>query len=952
LNNINLTIRKGEFIGILGEVGSGKSSLIQAIMNNLIILNSNFEDQFIENLKNDLKKLDGNNKNEEKKIVVNGTIAYTSQFPWIQNETLRNNILFYGDFNEMKYKNLLKICNLEKDINSFENKDLIEIGHKGIYLTAAQKTRISLARAVYNERDIYLFDDPLSSLDSESCHKFFKDCLMNFLQEKTRILATNNLNYISFFDRIIWLGNNKQIIFDGKFEELKNQTFYKEFIKEKLNTKRKGKDKIDDKLDNMDNTYNFIKEDINICTNLTLENNFSQKEIDSNSGILGNKININSISQDSIDYNKNSLHKISNEEFQEEIGLIKFSVFFKYFQYMGGKYIFIIGGITMLFWISFRTLSDLWLLDWIKQNEEKYKNAYNESFPFNIKDNLINFLIFAGLSIFSVLFISFSLKILIKGNFRIWKYLYSNIISSFIKAPTNFFEGSIQIRIIYYYLLKDLENLPNNKNNIGSLFTNIFSFFGVVFFCSFLEIYALPLILFLIVIGFFIYSFYLKINRQLHRIEEISRSNVLNIISEAISGGRVIRVFDKIDFFKKKFYSKLDDNYIINIFINGTKNWFELIIDCLSTVLLIFFIVFAIISQDKFTPQSFGLILNYTLFMQYILIDFFKELTLFLNNTITMERCLNFLQIPKEKTINSTNQSLIPEQTFEDRILPKANGESYETNTNNKENVASVIRKNLQSNDDCKDNTYSYCINKEEEIPISCNYNKKDLNNLIDSSKKKDDFVEKNSSKFIDGNPINLNLNKEIPKSSINNFLEESEIYEDCISYEDSLIKNNLAEKNLIDLEAKTFENQVQYNKSFIDKEAETFENEVPYDEEFDEENRILYDFINEKFKEVDPFVNRDWKMMEEKNDFKSFSLDEASGLRSIKTEIIIRVNHEKVKQFMMDLNERHKFTKNLDVIKDLRVIGKSYYLKYMKLKSVLILSARDFIFVEKVCEV
>ncbi len=203
MKNINLTIKKGEFIGLIGEVGSGKSSMLQAIMNNLLIFNSDKSQKngIVNDLNNDIdkrsevqKKIDYS-KNDEAKIIVNGKLGYTSQIPWIQNETLRNNILFFEEYEEQKYNSILKICSLEKDIENFDGKDFIEIGEKGVNLSGGQKSRLSLARAVYNERDIYLFDDPISSLDADVGKKVFSECFMNHLKNKTRILATHNIKF-------------------------------------------------------------------------------------------------------------------------------------------------------------------------------------------------------------------------------------------------------------------------------------------------------------------------------------------------------------------------------------------------------------------------------------------------------------------------------------------------------------------------------------------------------------------------------------------------------------------------------------------------------------------------------------------------------------------------------------------------------------------------------------
>ena len=144
LKDISFKINKGEIIGIIGEVGSGKSSLLQSILNALILLNPN----------------------ECKGIYINGSIGYVSQIPWIQNETIKNNVLFFNEYDEKKYREILELSQLNYDLSNFEGGDLTEIGEKGINLSGGQKVRITLARILYANPDIYLFDDPISPLDA------------------------------------------------------------------------------------------------------------------------------------------------------------------------------------------------------------------------------------------------------------------------------------------------------------------------------------------------------------------------------------------------------------------------------------------------------------------------------------------------------------------------------------------------------------------------------------------------------------------------------------------------------------------------------------------------------------------------------------------------------------------------------------------------------------------
>ena len=102
-----------------------------------------------------------------------GRVAYVSQTSWIQSGTVRDNILFGKPMDITRYENAIKACALDKDINSLSHGDLTEIGQRGINLSGGQKQRIQLARAVYNDADIYLLDDPFSAVDAHTASILF-----------------------------------------------------------------------------------------------------------------------------------------------------------------------------------------------------------------------------------------------------------------------------------------------------------------------------------------------------------------------------------------------------------------------------------------------------------------------------------------------------------------------------------------------------------------------------------------------------------------------------------------------------------------------------------------------------------------------------------------------------------------------------------------------------------
>ena len=105
-------------------------------------------------------------KSQQAKIYINGSTAYVPQQAWIQNASLRDNIIFGRDFHEKFYNQVIEACSLLLDIDMMPDGDETEIGEKGINLSGGQKQRVSLARSIYSGADIYMFDDPLSAVDA------------------------------------------------------------------------------------------------------------------------------------------------------------------------------------------------------------------------------------------------------------------------------------------------------------------------------------------------------------------------------------------------------------------------------------------------------------------------------------------------------------------------------------------------------------------------------------------------------------------------------------------------------------------------------------------------------------------------------------------------------------------------------------------------------------------
>ena len=205
LKDLNFEIEKGGLVAVVGKVAAGKSSFLQALIQNMHILKND----------EDLKTYIG----------IQGSIAFCSQEAWIQNKTIRDNILFGNEFEEERYWEVIRVCMLRSDLDILPGGDLTEIGERGINLSGGQKARVNIARAIYSKADIYLFDDPLAALDQYVGKRIFEECIYKYLSGKTRIIVTNNQQFLSHVDSIFVLRDGK-IIQEGRFEHLMKESGY------------------------------------------------------------------------------------------------------------------------------------------------------------------------------------------------------------------------------------------------------------------------------------------------------------------------------------------------------------------------------------------------------------------------------------------------------------------------------------------------------------------------------------------------------------------------------------------------------------------------------------------------------------------------------------------------------------------------------------------------------
>ncbi|KAL1074886.1 hypothetical protein V6Z11_D11G320200 [Gossypium hirsutum] len=195
LKDINLKVSHGMSVAVCGTVGSGKSSLLSCLLG-------------------ELPKISGTLK-------LCGTTAYVAQSPWIQSGKIVDNILFGKEMDRDKYDKVLEACTLKKDLEILSFGDQTVIGERGINLSGGQKQRIQIARALYQDADIYLFDDPFSAVDAHTGSHLFKEVLLKNLRSKTVIYVTHQVEFLPAADLILVMKDGR-IVQAGKYNDILN----------------------------------------------------------------------------------------------------------------------------------------------------------------------------------------------------------------------------------------------------------------------------------------------------------------------------------------------------------------------------------------------------------------------------------------------------------------------------------------------------------------------------------------------------------------------------------------------------------------------------------------------------------------------------------------------------------------------------------------------------------
>ncbi|KAG8004595.1 Multidrug resistance-associated protein 4 [Nibea albiflora] len=565
LQDVSVTVKSNQLLTVIGPVGAGKSSLLSAILGEL--------------------------PHDEVMLKVKGQLSYAAQQPWVFPGTIRSNIVFGRELNLQKYEQVVRACALKKDFELLPDGDQTLIGDQGATLSGGQKARVNLARAVYQDADIYLLDDPLSAVDAEVGRHLFEQCICGLLKNKCRILVTHQLQHLWAADQILVLQKGR-VSAQGTYNELQHSGLD---IVSLL-----GSDKEHSRL-----SPSADGDEVSLHGQ-TDRSHASQPPSSSLPPPESDKADQLPVETDR-----------ANEETRAE-GDVGSRVYLKYFS--AGSNILVLLLIMLLSVIAevAYILQDWWLVYWAKEEALNstvaavdVKHGMNAT-RLDQESSLTFYLsIYSGLTVAAVVFGYARSFAVFYGLVRSAQNLHNSMFSAIIRTPVRFFDVNPVGEILNRFS-KDIGQMDS------MLPITFVDFYQLLFQNAAVVAVAasvIPLILIPFVPLLFIFLFlrrvYLRTSRDIKRLESTSRSPMFSHLSSSLQGLHTIRALRAEERLKKTFDEYQDLHSETWFLFLMTSRWFAFNLDCICCVFITLATFGCVLIRDGIRAGQVGLVLSY-----------------------------------------------------------------------------------------------------------------------------------------------------------------------------------------------------------------------------------------------------------------------------------------------------------------------------------------------------
>uniref|UniRef100_A0A8B9G511 Canalicular multispecific organic anion transporter 1 n=1 Tax=Amazona collaria TaxID=241587 RepID=A0A8B9G511_9PSIT len=620
IRDVNLDITPGSLVAVVGAVGSGKSSLVSAMLG-------------------EMEHIKGH-------INIQGSLAYVPQQAWIQNATLKDNILFGSELDEARYQQVIKACALLPDLELLPAGDQTEIGEKGINLSGGQKQRVSLARAVYSNADIYVLDDPLSAVDAHVGKYLFEHVLgpKGLLQNKTRILVTHSISFLPLVDNIVVMGAGA-VSEQGSYGTLlANRGAFAQFLNSYGSQEKDASEE--------DTTGTGNKTGLCVC--LGDMKNLALSSSDTSGGCYepypasGNlqhknflKISTNSLKKAQEEAPKQVKGQKLIEKEAVETGKVKLSMYLRYLRAVGLWYSFWVAMGYVAQYVAY-VGTNLWLSAWT-DDAERY---LNETYPVEQRDLRIG--VFGALGVSQALFLLFSTILSAYGAVRASRVMHQQLLGNILRAPMSFYDTTPMGRIVNRFA-KDIftidETIPMSFRSWLSCLMGIISTLLMITLATpFFALIIIPLGIFY----YFVLRFYISTSRQLRRVDSVTRSPIYSHFGETVSGLSVIRAYGHQARFLQQNEITMDINQKAVYSWIISNRWLAIRLEFVGSLVVFFSALLAVISKGTLEGGIVGLSVSSALNVTQTLNWLVRTSSELETNIVAVERVHEYTKVKNE----------------------------------------------------------------------------------------------------------------------------------------------------------------------------------------------------------------------------------------------------------------------------------------------------------------
>uniref|UniRef100_A0A8C7TNL4 Cystic fibrosis transmembrane conductance regulator n=1 Tax=Oncorhynchus mykiss TaxID=8022 RepID=A0A8C7TNL4_ONCMY len=591
LSETRISVRRIKNFLLLDEIGFSRSTQYwegvpnvlhtQCMLSSSPVPPSNFPQSSL------LSAILGELPHDKGVLKVKGQLTYASQQPWVFPGTIRSNILFGKALHPQKYEKVLRACALKRDMELLPDGDLTVIGDRGATLSGGQKARVNLARAVYQDADIYLLDDPLSAVDAEVGRHLFEQCICGILKNKPRILVTHQLQYLQAANQILVLKEGHMVA-RGTYSELQRSgvDFTSLLKREEEGPQAPG-----------------VETECRSPCSRTLSQN---SEVSHTSSIRSVKDGTEQLPAEPV--------QTVVEESRSE-GTIGVGLYVKYLK--AGANILVLIGVVLLQFLAQAAyiLQDWWLAYWAGEQEKlnvngtvTIQNGVNVTEQLNLDFYLG---IYAGLTGATLIFGFARSLVMFNVLVKAAQSLHNRMFNSILRTPVRFFDVNPIGRVLNRFS-KDIGQLDAALPWTFVDFIQIFlQIIGVVAVAASVIPWILIPLAPLIIVFLFLRRYFLQTSRDVKRLESTTRSPVFSHLSSSLQGLWTIRAFRAEERFQNTFDAYQDLHSESWFLFLVTSRWFAVRLDGMCAVFVTITAFGCLLLRDQVEAGSVGLALSY-----------------------------------------------------------------------------------------------------------------------------------------------------------------------------------------------------------------------------------------------------------------------------------------------------------------------------------------------------